>query len=103
MPDKQTPELDLKQKLNLETGKLSWPELQTYFARGVVIIVKPGLDLIDVAAELSKDNASLIEEMIGKGDIVRANDNHARCWLETSPLFWSVVVSPWVLVQEIND
>jgi len=103
MTNDDQPELNLKQKLNLETGKLSWPELQTYFARGVVIIVTPACDLIEVAVQLSEDNAQLIEQMINKGEIIRANDEHAIHWLETSPSFWSVVISPWVLVQEITE
>lgn len=103
MAENEHPKLNLKQKLNLETGKLTWSELQTFFARGVVIIVTPSLDLIEVAVQLSEDNAQAIEQMINKGDITRANDDHARDWVERSPNFWSVVISPWVLVQEIAE
>lgn len=103
MTDDQQPELTLKQKLNLETGKLGWPELQTFFARGVVIVVNPEQDLIEVAVQLSEDNARLIEQMINNGEIIRANDEHARRWVENSLSFWSVVIPPWVLVQEIIE
>ncbi|MGD8783637.1 MAG: DUF2288 domain-containing protein [Thioalkalispiraceae bacterium] len=96
------PELDIKQKLNLDTGKLSWPDLQTFFARGVVIVVSPELDLIEIAAQLSDDNAQAIDRLIQSGQIIRAHDDHARAWVETEPTFWAVVVSPWVLVQEIT-
>jgi hypothetical protein len=101
--DKTEPELDLKSRLNLETGKLTWPELQTFFARGIVIVVGPELDLLSVAEKLANDEATHIEQLITNGDLTRANDDHARKWLETDPLFWSVVVSPWVLVQEIRE
>jgi len=97
------PELTPKQKFNLETGKLDWQEIQTHFARGVVIVVNQGLDLIDVAVKLSDDNAKVIEQLIDTGDIVRAHDDHARSWVEKEPSFWAVVVSPWVLVQEIKE
>jgi len=104
MTDSIPPEQDLdpKQKFNLETGKLSWQELQTHFARGVVIVVSQNLDLIDIAVQLSDDNAKVIERLIEAGDIIRANDDHARAWVEQEPTFWAVVVSPWVLVQEIT-
>ncbi len=95
-------ELDLKQKFNLETGKLNWQSIQSHFARGVVIVVKPGLDLIDIAVQLSDDNAQVVERLIKQSDIVRAHDDHARDWVEKKPDFWAAVVSPWVLVQEIN-
>lgn len=44
---------ELKAKLNLETSRIHWHELQTYFARGQVVRVSPDLDLLDVAAELA--------------------------------------------------
>lgn len=103
MSEQDQPEPDLKTRLNLETGKLTWPELQTFFARGIVILVGPELDLLFTAEQLANDNAALIEQLIARGDIVRANDDHARKWLETDPVFWSVVVSPWVLIQEIPE
>ncbi len=99
-PDNQ-PDLSLAEKLNLETGKMEWSELQTYFARGIVIVVTAGQDLIETAVQLTEDNKAQIEAMIESGQLVRANDDHARNWLETDPLFWAVVVTPWVLVQEI--
>ena len=96
------PELDLKTRLNLETGKLTWQELQTYFARGIVIVVGPDLDLLSVGQQLVENQATQIESLISRGDIVRANDDHARKWLDSKPVFWSLVISPWVLVQEIQ-
>lgn len=105
MTDNKPPEevLTPKQKFNLETGKLGWQELQTHFARGVVIVVNQELDLIDIAVKLSDDNAKVIEQLIDDGAIVRAHDDHARSWVEKEPDFWAVVVSPWVLVQEIKE
>lgn len=103
MPDEPVePNADeLRQKLNLETGKLSWPELQRHFARGVVVIAGPQLDLIEVAASFAEDNKAVIEKWIEQGQLARANDEHALRWNDQQPGFWSVVVAPWVIVQEI--
>ena len=100
--DDNTPDtpLELSQKLNLETGTLNWHELQTYFARGIVIVVDKEHDLIETAKHLHDDNKNMIADMIKKGEITRANDDHARDWLAREPIFWSVVIAPWVLVQE---
>jgi hypothetical protein len=103
MTDDTPPDLNIKQKLNLETAKLSWSELQTFFARGVVIVVNPELDLLEIAAYLCDDRSNEIERLITEGKITRATDEHARHWVESEPIFWAVVVAPWVLVQEIND
>ena len=101
MTDDTSQHLDIKQKLNLETGKLTWSELQTFFARGVVIVANPELDLLEIAEHLCDDKANEIERLISEHKIIRATDEHARHWVETDPVFWAVVVAPWVLVQEI--
>ncbi len=100
MTDEDT--LPLDQKLNLETGKITWPELQRHFARGVVIEVSAELDLIEIAQSVAQDSADSISRLIDDGRLIRATDDHARRWQETQPLFWAVVVAPWVLVQEIK-
>jgi hypothetical protein len=94
---------DLSQKLNLETGKITWPELQRYFARGVIIILSEGEDLLEVATAISRDDKNEIKGLIDSGRIVRATDEHAKNWQATDPLFWAVVVAPWVVVQEIAE
>lgn len=94
---------ELLQKLNLETGRLHWPELQRYFARGVVVVVNPELDLVETAACFVEDDKAKIETWINQGQITRAHDEHARRWAERESDFWAIVVTPWVLVQEINN
>ena len=43
--NKVTPELTTERKLNLETSKISWQELQKFFAQGLIVIVEVELDL----------------------------------------------------------
>lgn len=94
--------LDIATKLELETAKLGWDELQRHFARGVVIVVKEHLDLIEVAIKLTEDDNIQFEKWTKNDQIWRANDEDAIAWQETQPTFWSVVVAPWVLVQEVS-
>lgn len=96
-------ENELTRQLNLETGKISWPELQRYFARGVVIKLAPELDLVGVAAKFVTDDKHAINSWMNKGLIRRATDEDAIRWTNSNPLFWAVVTSPWVLVQEIPE
>lgn len=93
---------ELRQKLSLETGKLSWVELQRFFARGVVVVAGPELDLIEVAASFAEDNKAQIEKWIQQDQLARASDEHALKWQARHTDFWSVVVAPWVIVQEIS-
>ncbi len=93
---------ELHARLNAETGKLSWPELQRHFARGVVIRVDGELDLVAVAAAFVRDDKPEVERWLTSGQVERVGEEHARDWQERDPLFWAVVAAPWVLVQEID-
>jgi hypothetical protein len=93
----------LKQQLNAETGRIAWPELQRHFARGVVVLVGPDLDLVDVAVQFVKDDKAAIEALLNRGQIARADDQHAEKWIQANAVFWAVVAAPWVLIQEIKE
>jgi len=95
-------EPDLATKLNLETGQLSWPELQRHFARGMVVVVGQDLDLVEVAIKLTEDDKASFEYWTEQRKVWRANDDDALRWQEAGANFWSVVVAPWVLVQEME-
>jgi len=93
--------IPLEQRLNLETGRISWPELQRYFARGVIIIVNPSQDLIEIAQQVTQNQTDVIAQLIENGQLLRATDEHALDWQSRDPEFWGVVVAPWVFVQEV--
>lgn len=91
---------ELRQTLNIESGKCGWPEIQVQFARGMVVVIDSSLDLIDVSEKFVKDDKASIENWMNDKKIWRATDDDAKKWLESEPTFWAVVVPPWVLVQE---
>lgn len=88
-------------KLNGETARLSWRELERHFARGVVIKVEPGVDLVEVATQLATDDTAAIAAGLNAGHLARATAEDAIAWNERQTVFWAVVAAPWVLVQEI--
>ena len=90
----------LRAQLNGETGKLTWKELERYFAHGVVIRVARGLDLVEVAAHIAQDDKATIERWMNEGLIGRASNEEALDWNQRQTTFWAVVVAPWVLAQE---
>lgn len=90
----------LYHKLNQETGKINWHELQRHFARGVVIVVAKDLDLVKIAEQISNDEGALIEPHLKSEKIYRATDQDALRWNDQNQSFWAVVIAPWVLVQE---
>ncbi len=91
---------ELRRKLAEETGRITWQELERHFARGVLIIIGPELNLVEAAARIAEDDKRALQEWIQRGQVVRATDDHARRWAHSKCCFRAVVVAPWVLVQE---
>lgn len=89
-------------KINLETAKLPWTELQRFFAAGQVFIVDQSLDLTSVALKISQDKADEIETLINQQKkIALVSDEQAIEWVDTDALVWCVVVKPYILVQSV--
>lgn len=93
------PEL-LRVKLNAETAQVAWPELERHFARGAVVKVASGLDLVDVALAFAQDDKSVVTPWLQAGTVAVLDVDGARDWAERNPGLWAVVCAPWVLVQE---
>ncbi|MHB1084519.1 MAG: DUF2288 domain-containing protein [Thiobacillus sp.] len=91
----------LRAKLNLETAQLHWPELERHFARGDVIKVAIGTDLIEAALLIAENDTAIVESWLADGRIARAEMRDAEDWHARQPMFWALVVAPWVLVQEV--
>ena len=93
----------LHAKVNMETSRIAWKELQRFFASGVAIEVSAKLDLVEVAMQMHSDNKTQFENWLTAGLIRKVPDEQAAAWLATDADVWAVVVSPWVLVQEITE
>ena len=94
---------EIKARLNLETSRIAWRELQTYYARGHVVRVSTDLDLLDVAAELTADNKACFQEWMSLGQVGDVSPDLARTWYDREAELWAVVVAPWVLIQDRDD
>lgn len=91
---------ELPIRLNRETARISWPELERHFARGAVIAVAQGMDLVEVACAMARDENKRMAAWLDAGRVSRADAEQARDWHAREAEFWAVVVAPWVLVQE---
>lgn len=99
-PISTNPSEEVTREINQQTGVIDWQELVKHFARGVVIRVDVGLDLVKVAHSMSIDDKTQMQQWLDSGTIRRASDDDARQWNKDNPQFWCVVVAPWVLVQK---
>ncbi len=96
-------QVPLSEKLNLETARAPWRELQTFFASGLVLHVKASQDLLVVAEQLSADNAPLFQQWLDDKTVQKVSDEQALQWYEADAQLWTLVIKPWILVQKEND
>lgn len=87
-------------KLNLETATLEWKELERFFAMGSIYVVSTELDILDVAVQISQDNSSIVKKWLDDFSLIKVSDAQALQWSNNRKNLWSVVVKPWILVQE---
>lgn len=99
MSDANTEREELTAKLNRETAKIPWQELQHFQQQDAVIEVAPRLDLIAVAVAMAEDDKHRIADYLNRGDISRVAHQRASEWQQAGAELWAVVVAPWVLVQ----
>ena len=94
---------DLKMRLNRETAKISWLELQKFYAAGNVVAVAGGTDLLQVAEALHSDQVEQFQQWLASGQVFKVDDSQAQHWFDSKSTHWAVVVAPFVLVQEIVE
>jgi hypothetical protein len=99
-PTKEQTDALLRERLNRETARLPWIELQRHFAAGNVIQVAAGLDLIEIGVQFANDDKQALAPLIEQGRIGKVGDAQAQAWLEADASLWTMVIAPFVLVQE---
>ena len=92
----------VRAKINTETAKIPWRELQRFFAAGKVMLVVDELDLVDVAYALQQDDVAQVQAWTERFQLFPVSDDQARRWIDEDAMLWAVVVKPWVLVQAID-
>lgn len=91
---------ELMLKLNRETSRILWKDLQRFFAQGAVLLVGPELDLIATAAAVANDDSASVSAWMKSEQLMKASEEVAARWLAEDCEVWAVVVAPWVLVQK---
>ena len=90
-------------KINQETSRIAWKELQRFFASGATVLVAADLDLVEAAFQISEDNKQQVAQWLSAGKIGKVSDEQALAWYEADADVWAVVVSPYVLIQEVEN
>ncbi len=91
------------QKLHSETALMHWVDLQRFFAQGKVLHVDKTLNLVETAVLFADDDARSLEPLITSEQVMAPSNDKARAWFEANVELWTVVVAPYVLVQEASE
>jgi hypothetical protein len=99
MKTKPENDTELHDKINRETARIKWGELERHFAQGAVVYVSEELDLIEVALRISHDDKQSVQRWMAEGKLAKVTDLQAQTWTAADEALWASVVSPYVLVQ----
>ena len=86
----------------MELAEWSW--LMPHAKRDAVVLVNPALDLVEVGLAISTDNVLAVQRWIQEAMLVKPTNEQLSDWNhDTSKQFNTLIVQPYVLVQEPMD
>lgn len=94
---------DLRAELIEMMGPVQWEWLKPHVQRDVVVVVNPDLDLADVGVAIATDNTQAVERWITEQLILKPNAKELAQWSGGNKQFTSLIVQPYVLVQDSDD
>ena len=78
--EQRSEEQELVARLNSETAAIDWHDLQTHYAAGNVLGISAKADLIKVAIEFNRDNATQIQQWLADSSLFEISDQQATEW-----------------------
>lgn len=92
-----------REELALAIAEAEWQWLKPHLERGALITVATAIDLAEAGERMAADDAERVGEWISSGRIGKPEAAEIAAW-NTTPAkkFLMLVVSPYVLIQEIG-
>ena len=95
---------DLKAELAENLDEAEWGWLIPHVQRDAVVVVASGLDLLDVGVAIASDNVLNVQHWIGEQLIAKPSLAQMAEWnSDRTKRFNSLIVQPYVLVQELSS
>lgn len=93
---------DLRSELRAAIDEAEWNWLEPHARRDSVILVSPGLDLVDVGVAIASDNTLHVQRWIEEALIQKPSPIQLSDWTQAqTKRFNALIVQPYVLVQEV--
>ncbi|MGK5083866.1 DUF2288 domain-containing protein [Bdellovibrionota bacterium FG-1] len=93
----------IREGLIKELDHAPWVWLGRHAERDVIIIVAAALQVLDVGVEIACDHTEVVSQWVQSGLLTKPTKEQLATWT-AEPLrkFWTLVVQPYVLIQEIQ-
>lgn len=93
----------LREDLEKMVGPAEWQNLIPHAARDNLVLVNPGLDLVDVGMAVATDNVSSVQRWISEALIAKPTVEQLRDWEhDRSRQFKALIIQPYVLIQDTD-
>lgn len=91
-----------REELERAVDVTEWWELRAHLERGGVIVVDGALNLPDAALKIAGDDAACVAAWIEAGLLAKPSLQQIEQWDAGKNLFSILIVSPYVLIQELK-
>ena len=92
------------EKLAREVDVAQWEWLRAHNERGALVIVNRGLDLADVGERIAADDSPMVQRWLVSNLLAKPTAEQVAAWNnEPARNFSTLVISPFVLIQELRD
>lgn len=96
-------EVTTSEKLEKYTGEIRWSYLKPHFEAGSLIWVCRELSLTEVGEAITNDETDRVTSWKQEGQLVIPSEPHAEFWESSDAGFSALVVSPFVLIQPLEE
>ena len=96
-------EVTTTEKLEKYTGEVRWSYLKPHFEAGSLIWISPELTITEAGKAITDDESGRVESWKKEGLVLIPSQPHADYWESIDAAFCALVVSPFVLVQPLED
>lgn len=95
------PPIKTRDELQQQCAAIAYQEIQRFFAKGMMVLVADGVDIIDVAWLMQNNEVTTLTQLIAQKKVIRVHDKHAKKWSKKNTQLLAITVVPWLLVQEM--
>ena len=91
---------DLRTELEKMVGPVEWEVLKPHVGRDAVVVVNRQLDLVEVGEAIASDSTQAVSRWINEQLIIKPTAAQLADWNRENKQFLSLIVQPYVLVQD---